>query len=44
MPPLATTIHAEMVEDHIVVKEGDCEGVLATLLSRGIVRTMPCKY
>ena len=35
---------AGMVEDHIVVKEGDCEGVLAKLLSIGIVQTVPCEY
>ena len=28
---------AGMVENHIIVKEGDCEGVLAKLLSLGIV-------
>ena len=28
---------AGMVEDHIIAKEGDCEGVLAKLLSLGIV-------
>ena len=35
--PFVVPAHAGMVEDHIVVKEGDCEGVLAKLLSLGIV-------
>ena len=37
VPPLAAPTRAGMVEDHIIVKEGDCEGVLAKLLSLGIV-------
>ena len=37
VPPLAVSARAGMVEDHIVVKEGDYEGVLAKLLSLGIV-------
>ena len=37
VPPFAASARAGMVEDHIVVKEGDCEGVLAKLLSLGIV-------
>ena len=44
VPPFAASARAGMVEDHIVVKEGDCEGVLAKLLSIGIVRTVPCEY
>ena len=39
VPPLVAPARVGMVEDHIVVKEGDCEGVLAKLLSIGIVRT-----
>ena len=37
VPPLAAPMRAGMVDDHIVVKEGDCEGVLAKLLSLGII-------
>ena len=43
VPSLAAPAHAGMVEDHIVVKKGDCEGVLAKFLSLGIVtRTAGC--
>ena len=44
VPPLATPVHTGMVEDHIVVKEGDYEGVLAKLMSIRIVRTASCEY
>ena len=37
VPPLVVPACVGMVEDHIVVKEGDCEGVLAKLLSLGII-------
>ena len=37
VPPLTASACAGMVEDHIVVKDGDYEGVLAKLLSLGIV-------
>ena len=44
VPPLTMAACAGMVEDHIIVKEGDCEDVLAKLLSIGIVRTTSCEY
>ena len=43
VPPLATLVCASMIEDRIVVKEGDYEGVLSKLLSIGIVRTASCE-
>ena len=44
VPSLVAPARAGMVEDHIVVKEEDCEGVLAKFLSIGIVRIAPCEY
>ena len=44
VPPLTAPARAGMVEDHIVVKEGDCEGVLTKLLSIGIVQIAPFEY
>ena len=44
VPPLATPTRAGLVEDHIIVKEGDYEGVLAKLVSIGIIRTASCEY
>ena len=44
VPSLTLPVHAGMVEDHIVVKEGGCEGVLAKLLSIGIVKIASCEY
>ena len=44
VPSFVAPVRVGMIEDHIIVKEGDYEGILAKLMSIGIVRTTPSEY